>query len=288
MAEPTLIAYLEQLRKRGQTHVAVDETAKKILRGFYLKATGKAGKAEKTSPPPANNSRNAAPPRAKKTNAPAPGRLVIKGNDKAARLDSLRAQIATWPALQELQSLRSQLVFSTGNPDARLMLIGEAPGYHEEKQGEPFVGPAGQKLNQILKAMGLAREEVYLSNLVKFRPAMPNQTTGNRPPTAEEMAACAPFIRTEIELVRPACLIALGKTAAQGLLQSGESVSALRGRWHDYQGLPLRVSYHPSYLLHNEEGLGEKRKVWEDMLAVMERLELPISEKQRGYFLPKK
>ncbi len=167
------------------------------------------------------------------------------------------------------------------------MLVGEAPGYQEERERVPFVGPAGQKLNVILKTMGMSREEVYISNIVKFRPATPKQTTNNRKPTLEEMASCMPFIRAEIEIVRPQCIIALGGTAAEGLLGLTGTVTAMRGAWHDFEGTPVRVTYHPSYLLRSDEDLQTKRQVWEDMLATMEKLGLPISEKQRGFFLPK-
>lgn len=179
------------------------------------------------------------------------------------------------------------MVFSTGNPEADFMLVGEAPGYQEEKQHEPFVGPAGQKLDQIVTAMGLSRAEVYLSNVCKFRPAMKNQTTGNRKPSPEEMATNLPFLRAEIDIVKPKVIIALGGTAAEGLLAEKKAVGQLRGDWYQFQGIPLRITYHPSYLLRQNEGLTEKRMVWEDMLAVMEKLGLPISEKQRAYFLPK-
>jgi DNA polymerase len=179
------------------------------------------------------------------------------------------------------------MVFSTGNPEARVMLVGEAPGYQEEREREPFVGPAGQKLNDILKAMGLSREEVYISNIVKFRPAMARQATNNRKPTPEEMAACMPFVRAEIGIVKPECIIALGGTAAEGLLGLEGTVTSMRGPWHDFDGTPVLVTYHPSYLLQSGGNNNVKRQVWEDMLAVMEKLGLPISPKQRGYFLPK-
>ena len=179
------------------------------------------------------------------------------------------------------------MVFATGNSDARIMLVGEAPGYEEERKREPFVGPAGQKLTDILKAMGIPREEVYISNIVKFRPATPRQTTNNRKPSPEEMAACLPFILAEVEIVKPECIIALGGTAAEGLLGISGSVGSMRGSWHEFGGIPLRVTYHPSYLLRSQSDLSTKRQVWEDMLAVMERLGMPVSEKQRGFFLPK-
>jgi uracil-DNA glycosylase family 4 len=139
----------------------------------------------------------------------------------------------------------------------------------------------------ILKAMGLAREEVYISNIVKFRPATPRQTTNNRKPSPKEMASCLPFIRAEVEIVKPGCIIALGGTAAEGLLGINGSVGSMRGSWHEFGGIPVRVTYHPSYLLRSQSDLSTKRQVWEDMLAVMERLGMPISDKQRGFFLPK-
>jgi DNA polymerase len=179
------------------------------------------------------------------------------------------------------------MVFATGNPDARIMLVGEAPGYEEERKREPFVGPAGQKLNDILKAMGIDRGEVYISNIVKFRPATPRQTTNNRKPSPEEMAACLPFVREEVAIIRPECIVALGGTAAEGLLGLSGTVGSMRGKWHEFYGIPVRVSYHPSYLLQSGANLSVKRQLWEDMLAVMEQLGMAVSEKQRGFFLPK-
>jgi DNA polymerase len=167
------------------------------------------------------------------------------------------------------------------------MLIGEAPGYHEEREGKPFAGSAGEKLDGILKAMGLSREDVYISNLVKFRPAAPRQTTNNRKPTTEEIAAFLPFVRAEIEIIQPECIVALGETAAEGLLGLTGNVISMTGRWHDFEGTPVRATYHPSHLLQSNGGNQTKRQLWEDMLAVMEKLDLPISEKQRGFFLEK-
>ncbi len=179
------------------------------------------------------------------------------------------------------------MVFATGNPDARLVLVGEAPGYQEEREREPFVGPAGQKLNDILKAMGISREEVYISNIVKFRPATPRQTTNNRKPSPEEMASCLPFVCAEIDIIKPSCIVALGGTAAEGLLGLSGTVGSMRGSWHEFGGIPVRVTYHPSYLLQSGANLSIKRQVWEDRLTVMEKLAMPISKKQRGFFLSK-
>ena len=241
------------------------------------------------SPRPAESPVISPPPPAAKP-APAPvvtARLVITGTSREEQLASLRQQAETWGPAQSLGTLRDVMVFGTGDPNARLLLVGEAPGYEEEKQREPFVGPAGKKLDGILKAMDLSRADVYLTNIVKFRPAAARQTTNNRPPTAEETAACLALMRAEIDIVRPACIVALGPTAAAGLLGSSAGVATLRGSWHEFQGTPVRVTYHPSHLLRSEHDLPTKRSVWEDMLAVMERLALPISAKQRGHFLPR-
>ncbi|MEM7014050.1 MAG: uracil-DNA glycosylase, partial [Verrucomicrobiota bacterium] len=149
----------------------------------------------------------------------------------------------------------------------------------------PFVGPAGQLLTKMIGAMGIKRSDVYISNIVKFRPALPNQTNNNRKPTAEEMAACVSLVLTEIDVIKPKAIIALGGTAAEGLLGLDSAiVGRLRNQFHDLNGVPVMVTYHPSYLLRNTS-LSERRKVWEDILMVMEKIGLPISEKQRGYFL---
>ena len=214
--------------------------------------------------------------------------MRIEGSTSAEKLDSLRAQAENWNPARSLGSLRDAMVFAVGNPEADLMLVGEAPGYEEERRRKPFVGKAGQKLDQILAAMGFAREEIYISNICKFRPALKNQTTNNRKPTPEEMNACLPFVRAEIEIVQPKCIVALGGTAAEGLLDyQNKPVGRMRGHWHEFEGIPVRVTYHPSYLLHNDSAVSEKRKVWDDMLSVLEFLEMPISEKQRGFFAEK-
>jgi DNA polymerase len=213
--------------------------------------------------------------------------LVVTGATLEERLASVRAAAEQWAPARALGTLRETMVFATGDPSSRLMFVGEAPGHDEEKKREPFVGPAGQKLDLILKAMGLERSAVYISNIVKFRPATERQSTNNRPPNPDEIAACLPLIQAEIDLIRPACIVALGATAATGLLGfSDRSVSSLRGAWHATRGIPVRVTYHPSYLLRAEHDLATKRQVWEDMLAVMEHLGLPISERQRSFFLP--
>lgn len=278
-----VIEFLEAEKARGVSHILLDDAAREGLRELYRR-TRPAGQTRAAPASPAPALEPAATP-AKPAEIPAT--VTPEGASKAERLASLQKQAASWAPARSLGTLRETMVFATGNPDARIMLVGEAPGYEEEKKREPFVGPAGQKLTDILKAMGIAREDVYISNIVKFRPATPRQTTNNRKPSPEELAACLPFIRAEVEIVQPECIIALGGTAAEGLLGHPSSVGALRGSWHEFGGIPVRVTYHPSYLLRSQADLSTKRQVWEDMLEVMERLGMPVSEKQRGFFLPK-
>ncbi len=280
-----LLEFLQAEQARGVTHVHLDEGARETLRGLFLLTKKTPATAARAPQETAKISldRPVLPPKS----LPEITALTIHGESRVEQLDSLRRQAENWAPARNLQSLRETMVFGTGNPEARVMLIGEAPGYQEEKEQQPFVGPAGQKLNDILKAMGLSREEVYISNIVKFRPATLRQTTNNRKPTPEEMAACMPFVKAEIGIVKPECIIALGGTAAEGLLGLTTTVTAMRGTWHDFAGTPVRVSYHPSYLLQSGGSNPVKRQVWEDMLAVMEKIGLPISEKQRAFFLPK-
>ena len=281
-----LIDFLRGEEARGVKTIHLDDEAKELLRELHRRGRAAARPAEKP-PAPARMAeippRPAAPP-------PPPEVPVVAApstGDAAQRLAALAKQAESWEPARRLGSLRGTMVFSTGNPEADLMFVGEAPGYQEELQREPFVGAAGQKLNDILKAMGLDRPSVYISNIVKFRPAMPGQTTNNRKPTVEEMSSCISFVRAEVEIVKPRCIVALGGTAAEGLLGLTGAVATLRGKWHEFAGIPVRVTYHPAYLLHNNSGAQDKRRVWEDMLEVMEKLGLPISDKQRSYFLPR-
>jgi uracil-DNA glycosylase family 4 len=169
------------------------------------------------------------------------------------------------------------------------MFVGEAPGADEEVQGEPFVGPAGQLLNKMITGMGLARSDVYIGNIMNWRPDMPTGPggiqSGNRPPTESEMAHCLPYLKAQIEIVRPKLLVALGATAAKGLLgwKAFGALGEVRGKWHEFGGVPLMVTYHPSYILRNPTN-SSKRLIWEDLLKVMERASLAISDKQRNFF----
>jgi DNA polymerase len=211
-------------------------------------------------------------------------RLQIVAPSKADLLVPVRERVRVCTKCPHLASSRTQTVFGVGNPDAELMFIGEAPGVDEDKQGEPFVGRAGQLLTRIIETMGLAREEVYIANILKCRPDTSPGSFGNRPPTPREMQTCRPYLVEQIDIIRPKVLVALGAIAVEGLLGTRGTMRELRGRWHSYNGTPLMITYHPAYLLRNQAP-SEKRKVWEDMLQVLERLEKPITEKQRSYFL---
>ena len=204
--------------------------------------------------------------------------------NKADLLGAIGERVAACTKCAHLACSRTQTVFGVGNPDANLMFIGEAPGADEDQQGEPFVGRAGQLLTRILKAMNFAREDVYIANILKCRPDMPAGGSGNRPPTPTEMETCRPYLLEQIDIIQPTVLVALGAVAVEGLLGTRAAMRELRGRWHSYNNIPLMITYHPAYLLRNQAP-SEKRKVWEDMLQVMERLELPITERQRNYFL---
>ena len=211
--------------------------------------------------------------------------------EKEVALAAVKARAEIGERARGLGTLRDTMVFAVGDPDSPLMLVGEAPGAEEEKQGEPFVGPAGQLLDKMLVAMGLDRGGVYISNLCKFRPAISGgaQGSGNRAPTAEEMAACVEFVREEIAIIRPRVIVALGATASEGLLGRKVAITRERGQWQTFEGIPLMLTLHPSYLLRAAQegpvrGNAEKRKVWEDLVAVMDRLGMLVSEKQRGFF----
>jgi DNA polymerase len=196
---------------------------------------------------------------------PAAVRDVSAAAPGAAGLEALEEIRADLGDCQRcgLGSTRQHLVFGVGHPNARLVLVGEAPGREEDERGEPFVGEAGRLLDRILFAMGLSRDEVYICNVLKCRP--PN----NRNPEASEVATCEPFLIRQITAIQPQVIVALGLFAVQTLLQSKVPISRVRGTWQKYQGIPLMPTYHPAYLLRNPNG---KREVWSDMKLVVERL----------------
>jgi DNA polymerase len=159
---------------------------------------------------------------------------------------------------------RTNLVYGVGNPQARLVFVGEAPGRDEDLKGEPFVGEAGQLLTKIIQAMGFERDQVYICNVLKCRPP------GNRNPHHDEVESCSPFMLRQVKAIAPAVIVGLGTFAVQTLLQSKEPISRLRGHFHDYHGIPLMPTFHPAFLLRNPE---KKREVWADMQQVMRLIE---------------
>lgn len=212
--------------------------------------------------------------------ASSPGR-----EQKEKELAVLRDVALVCQKCEHLAKSRTQVVFGVGNPDAEIMFVGEAPGADEDLEGEPFVGLAGQLLTKMIEAMALKRSDVYIANVLKCRPDMPAGSMGNRKPTPGEMATCLPYLASQIEIIQPRVLVCLGATAVEGLLGLGKvTMGKIRGEWQDFRGIPAMATYHPAYLLRNQS-VSEKRKVWEDLLKVMEKVGLPISEKQRGFFL---
>ena len=165
---------------------------------------------------------------------------------------------------------RKQIVFGVGNPKAELMFIGEAPGADEDQQGEPFVGRAGQLLNNMIKAMGLRREDVYIANIIKCRPP------GNRTPERDECETCSPFLMRQIATIKPKAIVALGAVAAKTLLAINAPMSEFRGRWFDFRGTKLAVTYHPAFLLRDPR---QKKETWKDLQMVMKELGMAIPAK---------
>ena len=292
------IQHLEDLKLRGVRHVAVSpETLRTLVQPVKTPMQTTAAGAPVSEP-----ARTAFPKRAgSETGAPPPAAeqkslLALPGETAPVQSPPFdpQAKVTAFAALREralacvkcphLASSRKTVVFGVGSINAPLMFVGEAPGADEDEQGEPFVGKAGQLLTKIIQATGLQRADVYIANILKCRPDTPGQSAGNRKPTSDEMATCIPYLHEQIDLIRPKVIVALGATAVEGLLGKTIGITKLRGGWKTYRGTPLMPTYHPAYLLRNQ-AMSEKRKVWEDMLAVMEKLGMPVSEKQRNYFL---
>jgi uracil-DNA glycosylase len=223
---------------------------------------------------PAANTEDAAGPAVRAdaggsgTPPPAPASQVVQiARSKADALAIVRADLGECTRCK-LHRGRTNLVFGVGNAETRLMFVGEGPGAEEDEQGVPFVGRAGQLLTQIIKAMGFDREAVYIANVVKCRPP------GNRNPEPDEIEQCEPFLMRQIDVIKPAIIVALGKFAAQTLLRTPEPISRLRGRFHRIGDIRVMPTFHPSYLLRNPAA---KREVWDDMKVVMRELKNPVS-----------
>jgi len=190
-------------------------------------------------------------------------------NDKPVALRLIREDIGDCTRCV-LHKGRKNLVFGVGSVNADIMFVGEGPGADEDQQGEPFVGRAGQLLNNMIAAMGLKREDVYIANVVKCRPP------GNRTPERDECDTCMPFLLRQIEVIRPKVIVALGAVAAKNLLPVNDSMANIRGRWFDFKGARLRVTYHPAFLLRDPR---QKKEAWKDLQAVMKYLDLKPKSK---------
>lgn len=224
---------------------------------LYLRPASRPTAAPAPRPAPAPELTAPPPPPLRVVDSPSP-----PAASGASELESLAAAVAGCTRCR-LAEGRKNVVFGVGHPNAELMFIGEGPGAEEDRQGLPFVGPAGELLTKIIQAIDLKREEVYIANVVKCRPP------GNRDPQPDEVQACRGFLEKQIALVRPRVLVALGRTAAQTLLGNESPIGQLRGRWHQVLGIPTMVTYHPAALLRNQ---ALKRPTWEDMQQVRDRL----------------
>jgi uracil-DNA glycosylase len=204
-------------------------------------------------------------PIAKLNVAVTPSPVITSGADPVETLRLIREDIGDCTRCPLHKQGRKQIVFGVGNPHADLMFIGEAPGADEDIQGEPFVGRSGQLLTNMIKAMGLSREEVYIANIIKCRPP------GNRAPERDECATCSPFLMRQIEAIKPKAIVALGAVAAKTLLAINAPMIELRGRWFDFRGTKLAVTYHPAFLLRDPR---QKKETWKDLQMVMKELGL--------------
>ncbi|HWE94966.1 MAG TPA: uracil-DNA glycosylase [Tepidisphaeraceae bacterium] len=200
----------------------------------------------------------------------------LDADEKRRRLDAMDADEVRGCTKCHLCESRSHTVFGEGDADAKLMFIGEGPGFKEDQTGRPFVGPAGELLNRMIGAMGLAREQVFIANILKCRAFVPGPPPKDRAPTPEEVAACSPYLERQVEIIRPQVIVTLGLPASQYVLQSKLSMSRMRGQWQSWRGIKVMPTWHPAYILRREkEGDVEaKRQVWNDLQQVMAELGL--------------
>ncbi|NDE84943.1 MAG: uracil-DNA glycosylase [Verrucomicrobia bacterium] len=282
--------YVELLRRHGKKEAWLPTGLARRLPSASTSATpaplsSPTTRTTKSEPPSALRSAPPIPSPKPKNDFDLNSILKDVSGSKADKLAALRKKTDVCKICAHLAKSRTQVVFGVGDPEAKLMFVGEAPGAEEDKQGEPFVGLAGKLLTKMITAMELTREQVYIANVLKCRPDMPANTSGNRKPTRTEMDTCLPYLRAQVAIIAPTVIVALGSTAVEGLFGPQKTtISRLRGTWMELDGVPVRPTFHPSYLLHNQD-LALKRLVWTDLMAAMEKLSLPISEKQRGYFL---
>lgn len=255
MTRDELAAHLDYMRELGVQ--GVSRAAEWRARVETPRTAADAPRPGETDDMPSDDVRAAMP-----ADAPPAAAAALAPADALAALRQVIGPACTRCKLHTLG--RRQVVFGVGNPQARLMFVGEAPGEDEDKQGEPFVGRAGQLLTKIIEAIGMTREQVYIANVIKCRPP------GNRNPEPDEVMTCEPFLFEQLGIIQPTIVVALGKFAAQSLLRTTEPITKLRGRVFDWRGASLIPTFHPAYLLRNPPA---KREVWEDMKKVRELLQ---------------
>jgi DNA polymerase len=243
---------LEALERAGVTHVP-----KTRKRSPVAPPATEIAPVEESVPEPALANPTPKVP-AKAAKAPA-------GNDRVAALAVIQREVAACTQCEELASTRTQTVFGVGNPAARLCFLGEAPGADEDRQGEPFVGRAGQLLTRIIEACGFQRQDVYILNVLKCRPP------GNRTPLPHEVHNCRGFLDRQLAVIRPEFICCVGSVAAQTLLETDVTIGRLRGKTHQYQGIPVVCTYHPAYLLRNPAA---KKDTWDDMKMLLRQMGL--------------
>jgi DNA polymerase len=266
---------LESLHRSGITHLPkprppapVDHSVNAPIPAPHI--APRASTAEAFPSPPVTP-QTAAPLFSIDDDGPAPLGPALAAADKSTALTVLQNEVAGCTRCHELATTRTQTVFGVGAPNARLLFLGEAPGADEDRLGEPFVGRAGQLLtDMITKGMRLRREDVYIMNVLKCRPP------ANRNPSPDEVINCRSFLDRQIETIHPEFICCLGSIAAKALLNTELSIGRLRGKWHNYRGVPVVCTYHPAYLLRNPAA---KRDVWEDLKLLMDRMGLAYEKK---------
>ncbi len=282
-----LAAVYDELVRRqqaGEKSIFLSDEAVDLLKEVSHEAPVDAPEPPAVDPVPSPKKTTRKAARKPLVEVPEPVAFKLVDGDKQTRWEALRDHILGDAWCQSQVKPGKNLVFGVGSVDARIFFCGEAPGQEEEIAGEPFVGPAGQLLTKIIQAMGLQREDVYIGNIMNYRPPMPTPV-GNRAPELNEMAYCLPYLKAQLEIVKPEVIVTLGNTAVEGLLghDPKRKISRIRGQWFEFDGIPLIPTFHPSYLLRNQS-MATKRLVWEDMLSVMEKLDMAVSEKQRAFF----
>jgi uracil-DNA glycosylase len=254
---------LESLQQAGVTHVGKKPKKTAVSE---VKAAAAPNAAEKNEPAASVEQSPALMP-SLPPSIPLPKSPVAQIADRQAALAEVAKRVAACTRCAELARTRTQTVFGVGNPHARLVFLGEAPGADEDRQGEPFVGAAGQLLNKIIQACTLRREDVYILNILRCRPP------GNRNPLPVEAAACREYLDAQLAIIQPEFICCLGAVAAQNLLQSTLTIGQMRGRFHDYGGIRVLCTYHPAYLLRNPSA---KKATWDDMKLLLAEMGIKI------------